>query len=413
MDSGFGTQETTRRSRHDHVISINPRVVRNINRALILNIIWEQQPISRARIARVTKLNKSTVSSIVGALLQEDLIAEEAGQAESVGRTPINLRLKTGKHFIGTAYFDSGGTHLAVVDIDGTVKQSLEVKPDGTSAEEFVAHCIEELCSLRSRFRLPRYEGIGVAVAGIVDPLHYRVVFAPNLGWEDVDLSKVIRKHCPEVPVITVDNDAKLCALAELWFGKHDLRLSNFVFLSVGRGIGTGLVVDKRIIDGESHAAGEFGHMTIIEGGDPCSCGNRGCWEAYASDRATVSRYALLKGIRPGLSADVSMESVLTACAAGDGAAKEAILKTGYYLGVGIADIVLAVDPEAIVIGGPIIKAWDLIYPEITQNVSKRAFFGKRRKTTILPSALPPPTPLLGAAASSIRKIFTDFRVAI
>ena len=403
----------TRRSRHEHVTSINPKVVRNINRTLILNIIWEQQPISRARIADIAKLNKSTVSSIVGDLLHEDLVGEEVGWSASVGRTPINLRLKTGKHFIGTAYFQSGGTQLAVVDIDGTVKHVAEVRFDGKGAEEFVAQCIDELCALRKRFHLPRYKGIGVAVAGIVDSLHSRVVFAPNLGWEDLDMLKIIRERCPEVPVIAVENDAKASAVAEIWFGKHDLQLFNFVFLSVGPGIGTGLVVDKRVLDGESHAAGEFGHMTIIEGGEPCSCGNLGCWEAYASDRATVRRYALSKGLQPDNPSCTSIDTVISAAAAGDEAAKNALLKTGHYLGLGVADIILAVDPEAIVVGGSIVKAWDLIYPEIINTVARQAFFGKKRNATILPSALHYSAPVLGAAALSIRKIFTEHRIAL
>ena len=401
-----------RRSRHEHFISINPKVVRNINRSLILNIIWEQQPISRARIAEIAKLNKSTVSSIVADLLGEELVVQEAERSSSVGRTPINLRMKTGKHLIATAYFDSGGTQLAVVDIDGTVKHSMEMKPNGRNAEEYVTHCMDELCALRKRFHFPRYRGIGVAVAGIVDSLHSRVVFAPNLGWEDVDMLKIIRERCADVPVIAVENDAKASALAELWFGKHDLHLFNFVFLSVGRGIGTGLVVDKRVLDGESHAAGEFGHMTIIEDGEPCSCGNLGCWEAYASDRATVRRYARSKAFQLDESSALSMGSVIAAAGAGDDAARNALLKTGHYLGLGIADIVLAVDPEAIVVGGAIVKAWDLIYPEIISTVTRQAFFGKKKNTVIVPSALHSPAPVLGAAALSIRKIFTEFRVA-
>jgi N-acetylglucosamine repressor len=404
---------TTRKSRSDHAISINPKVVRNINRALILNIIWEQQPISRARIAQVSRLNKSTVSSIIAGLLDEELVLEEADRSQAVGRTPINLRMKTGKHYIGAAYFDSAGTQLAVVDIDGTVKQCTEIPATGEAPEAFIARCLDELCELRKRSHLPRYRGVGVTVAGIVDSQQSRVVFAPNLGWENLDLGGILREHCPDVPIYAVQNDAKASALAELWFGRHELSLFNFVFLSVGRGIGTGLVVDKHVMNGESHAAGEFGHMTIIEGGEPCSCGNRGCWEAYASDRATVQRYVRSKALPPEQTTMLTLGSVIARAATGDDAARNALEMTGYYLGLGIADIVLAFDPEAIVIGGSIIKAWDLIYPKIMETVMTRAFFGRQRNTTILPSALSSSAPILGAAAVAIRKIFTDLRVAV
>lgn len=403
---------TQRKPRHEHVISINPKVVRNINRALILNIIRERPPISRAKIAQVTTLNKSTVSSIVAGLLQEDLIVEEADRSQSVGRTPINLRLKTGKHFIGTAYFDSGFTHLAIVDLDGTVRQTEDVKTNAADPQKFVIECMDELIAMRRRAHLPHYKGIGVTVAGIVDAQHSTVVFAPNLGWENVDIGKIIRDHCPDVPVVAVENDAKASAQAELWFGRHDPPLFNFVFLSVGRGIGTGIVVDKRVLEGESHAAGEFGHATLIEGGDACTCGNRGCWEAYASDRSTIQRYRASRHLTNEPCAELTVETLLEAASTGDEDARNALLQTGRYLGLGIANIIKAVDPEALVIGGAIRKGWDLIFPAIMDVVNTRAFFGRQRNTAILPSSLRSSPPILGAAALAIRKIFTDYRVA-
>ena len=402
---------TQRKPRHEHVISINPKVVRNINRALILNIIRERQPISRAKIAQVTTLNKSTVSNIVAGLLQEDLVVEEADHSQSVGRTPINLRLKTGKHFIGTAYFDSGFTHLAIVDLDGTVRLTEDVTTNASDAQRFVIECMDELIAMRRRARLPHYKGIGVTVAGIVDAQHSKVIYAPNLGWENVDIGKIIREHCPDVPVIAVENDAKASAQAELWFGRHDPPLFNFVFLSVGRGIGTGIVVDKRVLEGESHAAGEFGHTTLIEGGNACTCGNRGCWEAYASDRSTVQRYCDTHTATTQ-NGDLTLDALIAAASAGDEAARNSVLQTGRYLGLGIANIIKAVDPEALVIGGSIRNAWELIYPAIMEIVTARAFFGRQRNTAILPSSLRSSPPILGAAALAIRKIFTDYRVA-
>ncbi len=403
---------TTRKPRHEHVISINPKVVRNINRALILNIIRERQPISRAKIAQVTTLNKSTVSNIVAGLLEEDLIIEEADRTQSVGRSPISLRLKTGKHFIGTAYFDSGLTHLAIVDLDGTVKQTMDVKTDAPDPSTFVTHCMDELNAMRKKSHLPHYKGIGVTVAGIVDGLHSRVVFAPNLRWENVDIGKIIRDHCPDIPVVAVENDAKASALAELWFGKHEPPLFNFVFLSIGRGIGTGIVVDKRVLEGESHAAGEFGHMALIEGGDPCACGNLGCWEAYASDRATIQRYLAARSSTHDGAPDLTIGTLVDAAAAGDADARAAILVTARYIGMGVSNIIKAVDPEAIVIGGSIRKAWDIIHPAVMEIVNARAFFGRQRDTALLPSSLRTSPPVLGAAALAIRKIFTDYRVA-
>ncbi len=402
-----------RKSKQEHVISINSKVVRDFNRSVVLNFIRERQPISRARIAQLTNLNKSTVSSIVASLFDEELIDEEIEKGRNVGRTPINLRLKTGRHLVGAIHFDSIGTKIAIVDIDGTIKQSAEIKTEAVRPEEFIAHALEELASLRKRHHLPHFQGLGVTVAGIVDSVQSRVSFAPNLGWEEVDIGKIIRDLCPDVGMITVENDAKASALAELWFGKHDINLSNFVFVSVGRGIGTGIVMDKRIINGDSHAAGEYGHTTLFEGGTPCSCGNEGCWEAYASDRATVRRYVKEKYLDTEAASMVTIEDVINGALQSETVAREVLVRTGQYSGMGIANIIKSIDPEAIIIGGPITRAWDIIVPEITAALTRRAFFGKSRYKAILPSSLTAPAQLLGAAALPIRRVFSGFRIAM
>src|SRR3990172_3940301 len=238
----------TKKARHEHVISINSKVGRNINRAIVLNSIRARQPISRAKISEMTRLNKSTVSSIVASLIAEDLIAEDLDRNQEVGRNPINLRVKRGRHFVGAIYFDSLKTELAVVDIDGTVESREEIKTDANQPAQFIAHCIAKLNTLRNKFDNHGFRGIGVTVAGIVDSLQSKVVYAPNLGWEDLELGRIIREQAPSIEMITIENDAKASALAELLLGKNRINPANFVFLSVGAGIGAGIVVDNHIL---------------------------------------------------------------------------------------------------------------------------------------------------------------------
>ena len=404
---------TPTKTRHDHVISANSRVVRNINRAVILSFIRERQPISRAAIARLARLNKSTVSSIVASLLKEDLIVEKVEKIPTIGRTPINLHLKKGRNLYGAISFDSATTRIAVVDVDGTIMCTDKIKPDARTPEEFVISCVESLVRLRTQHRLPQFKGIGVSVAGIVDSSQSKVVFAPNLGWESLQIGEVLAKYCPEVSVIAVENDAKAAAFAELWFGRHNINLSNFVFLSVGSGIGTGIVIDKRILNGESNLAGEFGHMVLLEGGEHCVCGNRGCWEAYASDRATVRRYASAKRLNGGGVTSVTIDDVIAAAKNGDPAAITELKVSGRYLGIGIANVIKAVDPGTIVIGGHITRVWDLVSAEVINAVRMRSFFGERGVTPILPTSLVARPSLLGAAALAARKSFGDARVTL
>jgi predicted NBD/HSP70 family sugar kinase len=150
-----------------------------------------------------------------------------------------------------------------------------------------------------------------------------------------------------------------------------------------------------------------------MEGGEMCSCGNKGCWEVYASDRATIRRYLGDKNLSADQGSRITISDVIDLAKKGDGPAREAMTKTAQYIGLGIAGIIRAFDPEVIVIGGLITQYWELVYPHIMETVNRRGFLGMQRNTTIIPTSLSENPPLLGAAALSIRKIFADYRIAI
>jgi predicted NBD/HSP70 family sugar kinase len=252
---------------------------------------------------------------------------------------------------------------------------------------------------------------LGVSIAGIVDSQKLLVKYAPNLGWEDFDIGGMLKKYSPGIQNIAVGNDAKSSALAELWFGSHNVNLSNFVFISVGPGIGSGIVAEGNLLDGEFHASGEFGHMTILEDGVLCTCSNKGCWEAYASDRATVKRYIKKKHSKIKESVDVMVQDITDLANDGDEHAIKILKETGYYVGLGIVNVIKSVDPHAIIIGGRITNAWKIIYPEIIDVVRKRAFFGKEKNILILPTSLKVRPRLLGAATLAIKMIFDEYKV--
>lgn len=402
-----------RRARHEHVLKFNAKVVRSLNLSMILNLIREQQPISRARIAQLTNLNKSTVSSIVQGLLDERLLDERIEKQKTVGRNPISLRLKTSNHFFAGIYFDSVTTKIAIIDINGTVKESADLPTEISNPEKFVEHCLGRLDDLRRKKSLPSFTGIGISIAGIVDTMQSKVVFAPNLGWSDLDITAIVRRRFPDVPAVSLENDAKASAIVELWFGRHDIAYSNFVFLLVDRGIGAAIIIDRKIIYGASHAAGEFGHTTLIEGGEPCTCGNAGCWEAYASDRATIRRFISEKRLNGDSISRINLNDIIDAAREGDKTALDELIRHGYYLGLGIANIIKSVDPAAIVICGQITKAWEIIYPKMKAILMERAFFGNREMIPILPASFSPQSPILGAATISVQRFFAEYGVNI
>ncbi len=393
------------------IITGNSKILRGINRSMILNMIREKQPISRINISRLTGLNKSTVSSIISELLKEDLIYEQVSPDQNIGRNPLDLYLKLGKYYVGAINIDHSTTRFAIADIDGSLIGQSSLNAETENPEKFVQKCIKELLALCEKHKIKSLEGVGVSIAGIVDNKNLIVNFAPNLGWEDFNIGNIIKKELPGIKNITIGNDAKSSALAELWFGKHDIDLANFVFLSIGPGIGSGIVVDNELLNGQFHGSGEFGHMVIYEGGELCSCGNNGCWEAYASDRAIVRRYAIRKHKKLLQSVDYMVQDIIDLALKGDELSIEILKQTGYYLGLGIANIVKAIDPMAIVIGGRITQAWDIIYPDLIKVVNQRAYFGRKNKINILPTSLKIRPRLLGAATLAIQEIFDGYKI--
>ncbi|MHB1688046.1 MAG: ROK family protein [Ignavibacteriaceae bacterium] len=394
-----------------NIITGNSKVLRGINRTMILNIIREMQPISRSNIAKLTGLNKSTVSSIISELLSEDLIFEQAIKDQNIGRNPINLYLKLNKYYVGAINIDSSITRFAVADIDGSLKGQSSIDTDSKNPEKFVELCINELLKLCDSLNVAHLEGLGISIAGIVDSKNLIVNFAPNLGWEDFNIGEVIRRILPDIKNISVGNDAKSSALAEFWFGNHEMNLSNFVFLSIGAGIGSGIVVENKLMNGEYQASGEFGHMIIFEGGDLCACGNKGCWEAYASDRAIVSQYLAKRPGKLDHNVDFMAQDIIELAKKNDELSIEVLKQTGYYLGLGIANIIKAIDPHAIIIGGKITQVWDIIYPEILTVVTQRAYFGRKKIIKILPTSLKVLPRLLGAATFAIEEIFDGYKI--
>ncbi len=399
--------------RTKNFISGNASVLRNVNRSMILNLVRNEQPISRSKLAQLTGLNKSTVSSIVLDLLKEDIVYEVANGEQNIGRKPIDLFLKLGKNLIGAFSIDAALTRFAIVDIDGSVLATSSINTETQEKNKFIEKCLNEIRKLMNHQNIDELKGLGVSVAGIVDSNKLIVNYAPNLGWEDFDIGQVITNLWPGLEILTIGNDAKCSAQAELWFGKHSTDLSNFVFLEIGPGIGSGIVVENKILDGEFHASGEVGHMVIFEGGELCSCGNHGCWERYASDRATVSRYISRKYGESKQPLKLTVDEVIDFAMKGDDIARDVLSQTGYYLGLGISNILKAIDPHAIILGGRIIQAWDIIYPEINRIVKKRAFYGERKKIQILPTSLQVRPRLLGAATYAIKKIFDDYKIMI
>ncbi len=335
--------------------------IRTINRQIVLNYIRERSPISRAEISYETALQRSTVSLIVDELKTRGLVDELDGESTG-GRPPLLLRLRTaGPMAIGV---DLGTTNTVVAtsDLAGRLlhQQSFDTSANAKKTLQNIIDASRELIKKEKGI-----EGIGISVPGLVDHESGRVHFIPHFKWRDWTLAEELRK-ATGLPV-RVDNDANAASLAELWFGRPEIRETrDFIFVLVETGIGTGIVFDGQVYHGESGAAGEFGHMTIGTGAPvACAVGTRECWEAFASERAALERYRRLT--EP--TSEVSFEELVDRALGGEPAAREALLETAHYLGVGIANVLKGLSPSAVIVGGAIARAWSLISDRVKNAV--------------------------------------------
>jgi N-acetylglucosamine repressor len=374
--------------------------MRDINEAIVLNLIREHQPISRIQITRTTGLKISTVTVITRRLMEKGLIVEQGVAPSNGGRKARLLGLRPEKVCVVGIDIGVTRTTLALGDFNGQVIHQ-QVIPTGRRPLPFIEKLIQGVEQLmESQKDQVEFEGVGISATGIVDSASGRIVFSPNLGWQEVDIRAMFEKRL-RLP-ITVDNDARASALAEIWHGcGREAGSMHLVFVTVNEGVGTGIVVSGQLFRGSSEGAGEFGHLSLHHNGPVCNCGNRGCWELYASDRATINRFIELQrklGLPNGKSdAAYTMRDVIRLARGGNKAARDSLLATAKFLALGIANIINSLNPEMVVVGGELAGVWPMLEPVILDTLKPKVFGRNFSAVRIMPSALEFNASLVGA----------------
>ena len=320
------------------------RQTREFNEQLVLRAIYDHAQTSRADVARLTGLTRTTVSEMVGDLLREGLV-EETGRGPSTGgKAPILLRVRAhGRHLIG---LDLGELAFsgAVVDLRGNVGRAL-TSPidgrDGRNALELVYELIEGLSSQNGTSPLL---GIGIGAPGLIDARTGTVRWAVNLDWADLPLRALVEQRF-HVPVV-VANDSQAAAVAELMFGALP-RPANLIVVRVGRGVGAGIILDGKLFQGDSSGAGEIGHTVFDESGEACRCGRTGCLETVASLRAMVSA---ARAAQPAVRDEASL---IQALHSGDDAVRAVVLRAARALGLAIGALIGALNVNTVLLIGP------------------------------------------------------------
>jgi len=387
---------------------------REINRQISLNLVREKQPISRADLARLMGLRPGAVSLIVNDLLRSGLVFEGAKGESKGGRRPTQLYIETRRRCSVAIDINASQTSIVATDLLGGALMDVSEFPTGRQPKPFVKELggrVEQILADHPEFG--HCIGIGVVVSGLVDLHGGQLKYSPTLGWHDVDLVGPLSAitHLP----VSLENSVKACILAQVWAVSGDSPMDGPVaFVNVSDGVGVGIAVDGKLLRGAHNIAGEFGHVPLNMFGPICSCGRRGCLEAYVSNRAIIARYLGVDSSWSGLppARPVTVEDIIARARAGESRALETLRETGHYLGQGFATIVKSVDPSRIYIGGEITDGWDLFASMVRDALRERALIPEGGETEIRVVGLSEHPRLRGAAALVLTPAFAAPTVA-
>lgn len=369
-------------------------LVKKINQQIVLTEILTNSPISRARLSEITGLNKSTVSSQVNTLIEKNLIFEIGQGKSSGGRKPVLLVFnKNAGYSIG---IDIGVDNIngILTDLKGNIVIDTYQHLKNPTPEKMQEVLFTMIHHLKDKMPDSPYGliGIGLCVPGLVNK-EQQVIFTPNSDWDyHLDLKSLIQQEF-HVPV-TIENEANAGAYGEKVFGAGK-NYENIIYVSVGTGIGVGIVINNDLYRGVTGLAGEIGHTSIDFNGLKCSCGNRGCWELYASERALLKSF-------PENYRQASHQEIIKMANQNNPEILMQLENFGYFLGIGLTSILNTFNPQAIIIRNNIAEALPMVMNSIRNSISSRIYHLLDANYELLFSSLGKNAPALGASSITI-----------
>lgn len=375
---------------------------RTHNSQLILKTIYDEGRVSRAEIARLTRLTRTTVSDVVGGLMLEGLVEEVGVGPSAGGKPPILLSVvDDARHLIGIDLANSE-FRGAIINLRGEFRHRLNLpvaERDGDAALELVYSLIDQLLAVADRPLL----GIGIGSPGLMDARQGVVRVAVNLNWRDLPLGDLLEARY-DLPVY-IANDSQVAALAEMRFGSSK-DAGNVIVVRVGRGVGSGIVLNRQLHYGDNFGAGEIGHVVLDPAGDLCRCGNRGCLETFVSSRAIV-RQARLAAADPGSSlyryaaspGDITIDVLLRAFEDADPLACSLIEEAGARLGASIANMAASLGVQRIVLAGSLARFGQGLAEPVRRELAARWLPALTAEMDVEMSTLGDDIVILGTAA--------------
>ncbi len=394
-------------------------LVRQINLSVIMHQLRKNAPVSRAALAQTTGLNKTTVSSLVHELIQRKFVREVGYESpgRGAGRLAMLLTLNPDAGYIVSAEIGVDCISVICTNFTPEIVWRSQVNINGTMSQRVMLdHALALLHQAveEGEKTAGRLLGLAVGVPGLVDLNSGILLFAPNPGWKNIPLRSILEEefHC----LVFVENEASMAALGEHYYGAAQ-GFEEVLYISAGIGVGGGLIHNGHVYRGTSGVAGEVGHMVFNPEGELCSCGSRGCWETEVSQRAlfrTIEQ-ALEEG-RSSQAAEpaggdlqnLSLPLVVQAARSGDAVCLEALEKTGRLLGKGAASLVNALNPELVILGGPLSLAGEFLLPLIEEELDRCALPWPRMATRAVKAQHGLDACVLGGVAMVYQAILAD-----
>lgn len=389
-------------------VTATPQTVRHLNRAVVLDLIRQNQPLSRAELARRSGIHRSNISSIVDDLTRRGLLREERAKNFGRGRTPDLISLDRAAFRVMAVSLLRARTTVAIATVDGTIENSFTFITPATPVQ-FAADVESAYRTLVQNISLmdaktSSIKQIVISSPGILnrDRNGKTTMTATELpNYSEIDLAELLSKKL-NLPAM-IANNAGLAALS-LINSRNDASnaLKDFVLLIIGEsGVGSGLVIQRNLYSGYDAAyAGEVGHTVVDPKGPPCSCGRSGCLQLYICDEATWKRYKPNVPFSP-----VNFEEFLDAVLAGSAKARAALRPTIEYLCLGISNIALMINPERIILAGSLMRLWPVLQKELGL-----AFFPRHHHTLVQPTNVPVDVLYLkGAVDRALHQVLAEF----
>lgn len=378
--------------------------LRQANSDAVLDLLRDRRRTTRTELARLTGLSKATVSEIVNGFLQDGFAHEVGKHQAGRGRSRVVLEFNPDARLVLGAQLDDDACTVVLANLYGQPQATVVAPVRGGAPTDFIAATCAAVEALRPQAAAP-IVGLGVGAPGSIDPRGRRVTAWVPEGWQDVPLAELLEARL-DLPVLAA-NRAKVAALGEIWHGVGK-GIANLVYVFVGNGIVAGIVIDGQLYFGSGGVAGELGHVTVEPNGQLCGCGNYGCLHTVASEPAILrlvrakARHTddlLATRLTRGTLGPVTLDLVLDAARQGDGVVLETLAEAGTYLGRAIANLVNLLNPQMVVIGGPLARLGDPFLGPIRREVRRRALWDSLAGLTLVPSALGDEAGAIGAAA--------------